>query len=175
MLIATTTMPRGFAFAAPCRSLQTTTVRCKATGGADRRDVLLSLGGAAAAGLLRSSSSLSSGGAPIQAPDLRNCHLPDLPDTAEDVNCCPSPGIVDFTPPPRLRVRPAAHLVDAEYVAKYEKAVALMKQLPDDDPRSFAQQWRVHCAYCDGAFDQVGFPDLEIQIHNCWLFFQWHR
>ncbi|AQK45503.1 Putative polyphenol oxidase family protein [Zea mays] len=168
-------MPRGFAFAAPCRSLQTTTVRCKATGAADRRDVLLGLGGAAASGLLRSSSSSSSGGAPIQAPDLRNCHPPDLPDTAEDVNCCPSPGIVDFTPSPRLRVRPAAHLVDAEYVAKYEKAVALMKQLPDDDPRSFAQQWRVHCAYCDGAFDQVGFPDLEIQIHNCWLFFQWHR
>jgi hypothetical protein len=46
------TMPRGFAAPrAPCRSLQT--LRCiKATGGADRRDVLLGLGGAAAAGLL---------------------------------------------------------------------------------------------------------------------------
>ncbi|XP_066350437.1 polyphenol oxidase I, chloroplastic-like [Miscanthus floridulus] len=175
------TMPRGFdAPRAPCRSLQT--LRCKATGGADRRDVLLGLGGAAAAGLLRSSSSSGGGAlaAPIQAPDLRNCHPPDLPDTVSDVNCCP-PGagtaIVDFTLPPPLglRVRPAAHLVNKEYLAKYEKAVALMKELPDDDPRSFAHQWRVHCAYCDGAFDQVGFPDLEIQIHNCWLFFPWHR
>jgi len=175
------TMPRGFAAPrAPCRSLQT--LRCKATGGADRRDVLLGLGGAAAAGLLRSSSSSGGGAlaAPIQAPDLRNCHPPDLPDTVSDVNCCPpcaGTAIVDFTLPPPLglRVRPVAHLVNKEYLAKYEKAVALMKELPDDDPRSFAHQWRVHCAYCDGAFDQVGFPDLEIQIHNCWLFFPWHR
>ncbi|EMS64469.1 Polyphenol oxidase, chloroplastic [Triticum urartu] len=50
-----------------------------------------------------------------------------------------------------------------------------MKQLPADDPRSFEQQWHVHCAYCDAAYDQVGFPDLELQIHNCWLFFPWHR
>ena len=80
-------------------------------------------------------------------------------------------------PPPAgspLRVRPSAHLVDEEYLAKYERAVALMKALPDDDPRSFAQQWRVHCAYCDAAYDQVGFPDLDLQIHNCWLFFPWH-
>ncbi|KAJ1272857.1 hypothetical protein BS78_06G234700 [Paspalum vaginatum] len=155
---------------------------CNATGG--RRDVLLGLGGAAAAASLPTPSSLYGGAlaAPIQAPDLRNCHPPDLPDTAPDVNCCPTyrPGtaIVDFRAPPAsspVRVRPAAHLVDKEYLAKYEKAVALMKGLPDDDPRSFAQQWHVHCAYCDGAYDQVGFPDLEIQIHNCWLFFPWHR
>ncbi|WVZ87199.1 hypothetical protein U9M48_033878 [Paspalum notatum var. saurae] len=158
---------------------------CKATGG--RRDVLLGLGGAAAASLPTPSSSLNGGAlaAPIQAPDLGNCHPPDdLPDTAPDVNCCPTyrPGtaIVDFKPPPAsspLRVRPAAHLVDKEYLAKYEKAVALMKALPDhdEDPRSFAQQWHVHCAYCDGAYDQVGFPDLEVEIHNCWLFFPWHR
>ncbi|KAL6651413.1 hypothetical protein ACP70R_010338 [Stipagrostis hirtigluma subsp. patula] len=154
---------------------------CKAGGGrVDRRDVLLGLGGAAA-GL----ASSRPGGAlaePIQAPDLGDCQPPDLPDTAPGVSCCPtydpSAGIIDFQPPPAsspLRVRPAAHLVDDEYLAKYEKAVALMKQLPDDDPRSFAQQWRVHCAYCDGAYDQVGFPDLELQIHNCWLFFPWHR
>uniref|UniRef100_J3M1K4 Tyrosinase copper-binding domain-containing protein n=1 Tax=Oryza brachyantha TaxID=4533 RepID=J3M1K4_ORYBR len=62
-----------------------------------------------------------------------------------------------------------------EYLAKYEKAVSLMKKLPADDPRSFEQQWRVHCAYCDGAYDQVGFPGLEIQVHSCWLFFPWHR
>ncbi|WVZ87198.1 hypothetical protein U9M48_033877 [Paspalum notatum var. saurae] len=153
---------------------------CKATGG--RRDVLLGLGGAAAASLPLSSRNGGALAAPIQAPDLRTCHPPELPDTAPDVNCCPTyrpgTGIVDLKPPPAsspLRVRPAAHLVDKEYLAKYEKAVALMKALPDDDPRSFTQQWHVHCAYCDGAYDQVGFPDLEIQIHNCWLFFPWHR
>jgi polyphenol oxidase len=143
--------------------------------------VLLGLGGAAAAGLGMQRGRGAAIAAPIQAPDLRNCHPPDLPNTAPDTNCCPASGtgIVDFQLPPAssapLRVRPAAHLVDAEYLAKYERAVALMKQLPADDPRSFEQQWRVHCAYCDGAYDQVGFPDLELQIHNCWLFFPWHR
>ena len=159
---------------------------CKATGGGDgridRRDVLLGLGGAAAAAGLGTGRGRGAIAAPIQAPDPGDCHPPDLPDTAPDINCCPAyaTGITDFRLPQRgfmqpLRVRPAAHLVDAEYLAKYERAVALMKQLPADDPRSFQQQWRVHCAYCDGAYDQVGFPDLELQIHNCWLFFPWHR
>ncbi|KAL6651411.1 hypothetical protein ACP70R_010336 [Stipagrostis hirtigluma subsp. patula] len=156
---------------------------CKATGGG-RRDVLLGLGGAAAAGLATSPRRGGALAEPIQAPDLGDCQPPELPDTEPGVNCCPTydpgagAGVVDFQPPPAsspLRVRPAAHLVDAEYVAKYEQAVALMMQLPDDDPRSFAQQWHVHCAYCDGAFDHVGFPGLELQIHNCWLFFPWHR
>uniref|UniRef100_A0ACD5UF24 Uncharacterized protein n=1 Tax=Avena sativa TaxID=4498 RepID=A0ACD5UF24_AVESA len=157
-------------------------ISCEATGGGhvDRRDVLLGFGGAVAAGLATDRGAAIA--APIQAPDLRNCHRPDLPDTAPDTNCCPTyragSSIIDFRPPPAstpLRVRPAAHLVDREYLAKYERAVRLMKQLPADDPRSFEQQWRVHCAYCDGAFDQVGFPNLEIQVHNCWLFFPWHR
>ncbi|XP_051212743.1 polyphenol oxidase I, chloroplastic-like [Lolium perenne] len=158
---------------------------CGAAGGGgrsvDRRDVLLGLGGAAAAGLGTQRGRGAAIAAPIQAPDLPNCHPPDLPNTAPDTNCCPAygTGIVDFQLPQQgstpLRVRPAAHLVDAEYLAKYERAVELMKQLPADDPRSFEQQWRVHCAYCDGAYDQVGFPDLELQIHNCWLFFPWHR
>ncbi|RLM66747.1 polyphenol oxidase [Panicum miliaceum] len=160
---------------------------CKATGGGgrvDRRDVLLGLSGAAAAAGL-STTSHGSGGAlaaPIQAPDLANCNPPAIPDTGADLSCClpyrSGTAIVDFKPPAAsapLRVRPAAHLVDKAYLAKYERAVSLMKGLPDDDPRSFAQQWRVHCAYCDAAYDQVGFPDLELQIHNCWLFFPWHR
>ncbi|PIN01136.1 Catechol oxidase [Handroanthus impetiginosus] len=50
-----------------------------------------------------------------------------------------------------------------------------MRALPDDDPRSFAQQANVHCAYCDGAYDQVGFPNLELQVHSSWLFFPFHR
>ena len=74
-----------------------------------------------------------------------------------------------------MRIRPAAHLVDKAYVAKYAKAISLMKSLPDDDPRSFKSQADVHCAYCDGAYHQEGFPDLDLQIHFSWLFFPWHR
>ncbi|KAG6478564.1 hypothetical protein ZIOFF_062007 [Zingiber officinale] len=33
----------------------------------------------------------------------------------------------------------------------------------------------VHCAYCHSAYEQIGFPDLEIQVHNSWLFLPWHR
>ncbi|KAE8689839.1 Polyphenol oxidase [Hibiscus syriacus] len=50
-----------------------------------------------------------------------------------------------------------------------------MKALPDDDPRSFTQQANIHCTYCAGAYDQVGFPGLELQIHYSWLFFPFHR
>ncbi|KAF1882056.1 hypothetical protein Lal_00038699 [Lupinus albus] len=50
-----------------------------------------------------------------------------------------------------------------------------MKALPSDDPRSFYQQANVHCAYCDAAYNQVGYPNLDLQIHNSWLFFPWHR
>ncbi|GER36493.1 polyphenol oxidase [Striga asiatica] len=50
-----------------------------------------------------------------------------------------------------------------------------MRALPDSDPRSFRQQANVHCAYCDGAYDQTNLPDLELQVHNSWLFFPWHR
>ncbi|EEC78047.1 hypothetical protein OsI_17486 [Oryza sativa Indica Group] len=164
-------------------------VSCRASAGRgggrglDRRDVLLGIGAAAA--MVATQGGGGALAAPIQAPDLGHCHVPvDLPDpdTAPEISCCPtySAGTVavDFTPPPAsspLRVRPAAHLVDIAYLTKYERAVSLMKKLPADDPRSFKQQWRVHCAYCDGAYDQVGFPGLEIQIHSCWFFFPWHR
>ena len=99
------------------------------------------------------------------------------------MNCwppyCPTTEIVDFKPPPAslpLRVRRPAHLLvnDRAYLDKYEKAVARMKALPDDDPRSFSEQWRAR-AYCEGAYPQAGIPDREIQIHSCWLFFPWHR
>jgi polyphenol oxidase len=45
----------------------------------------------------------------------------------------------------------------------------------DDDPRNFYQQASVHCAYCNGAYEQVGFPKLKIDVHSWWLFFPWHR
>lgn len=116
---------------------------------------------------------------PVSAPDVTKCGAADLPAGATPTNCCPPPStnIVDFKLPSsnKLRVRPAAHLVDEEYISKFSRAIQLMKNLPDDDPRSFRQQANVHCAYCDGAYDQVGFPNLEFQVHNSWLFLPFHR
>uniref|UniRef100_A0A6V7QWC5 Tyrosinase copper-binding domain-containing protein n=1 Tax=Ananas comosus var. bracteatus TaxID=296719 RepID=A0A6V7QWC5_ANACO len=163
-----------------CKSKEQQENADKPAGRIDRRDLLLGLGGLYGAttglGLNRQAAA-----APILAPDLSTCGPPtDLPASARPTVCCPpyQSTIIDFKLPPRsapLRVRPAAHLVDADYLAKYKKAVELMRALPADDPRNFVQQAKVHCAYCDGAYDQIGFPDLEIQIHNSWLFFPWHR
>nr|ABN13632.1 polyphenol oxidase [Doritis pulcherrima x Phalaenopsis hybrid cultivar] len=140
---------------------------------ASRRDLLIGLTG------LYGTATGHALGAPIQPPDLKQCGPADLPSGATPVNCCPPvSSAIDFKLPSHdlpIRVRHAAHLVDAEYVAKYAEAVKRMKDLPADDPRSFVQQANVHCAYCDAAYDQVGFPNLELQIHNCWLFFPWHR
>nr|APO14262.1 polyphenol oxidase 3 [Luffa aegyptiaca] len=155
-------------------------ILCSASNGGqnhiDRRDILIGLGG------LYGASTLSQGSlafaAPVQTPNISKCGQPDLPPGADPINCCPPPttAVVDFRPqaPGKLRVRPAAHLADQNYVEKYKRAVELMKALPDDDPRSFKQQANVHCAYCNGAYDQVGFP-VEVQVHNSWLFFPFHR
>lgn len=114
------------------------------------------------------------------SPDLSHCGAADLPAGAKPTNCCPptSSKIIDFkllSPTNQFRVRPAAHAVDDEYIAKFSRALQLMKALPDSDPRSFKQQANVHCAYCDGAYHQVGFPNLDVQVHNSWLFFPFHR
>ncbi|OEL38913.1 Polyphenol oxidase, chloroplastic [Dichanthelium oligosanthes] len=95
--------------------------------------------------------------------------------------CCPPVSAsepINFTlpdPSEPLRTRRPVHVVGAEYMAKYTRAVALMKALPRSDPRSFYQQANVHCAYCTGAHRQVGRPDLGVQIHFSWLFFPFHR
>ncbi|KAJ6728170.1 POLYPHENOL OXIDASE CHLOROPLASTIC-LIKE [Salix koriyanagi] len=157
-------------------------VSCKTTDDdaqnpATRRDVLIGLGG------LYSATNLpdrTANAKPISPPDLTNCELVDLPNLENPTNCCPplSKKIIDFRPPSPfspLRTRRAAHLVDEDFVAKYAEAISLMKSLPEDDPRSFYQQANVHCAYCDDAYEQVGFPKLELDVHFCWLFFPWHR
>ncbi|KAL3576570.1 hypothetical protein D5086_021853 [Populus alba] len=156
-------------------------VSCKATDDtqnpATRRDVLIGLGGLYSATNLADRTAYAK---PITSPDLTNCKLVDLPNPENPTDCCsPLPRkIIDFRPPSPfspLRTRRAAHLVDEDYVAKYAKAISLMKSLPEDDPRNFYQQANVHCAYCDDAYEQVGFPKLELDVHFCWLFFPWHR
>nr|BAM15846.1 hypothetical protein [Portulaca oleracea] len=145
----------------------------------DRRNMLLGLGGlyGAAATFGVAPASL----AKPTAPAITQCS----PDSEElpanvKVNCCPpmSNNILDFKPSNSsriTRIRPAAHLVDTKYLEKYHKAISLMKALPDSDPRSFTQQANVHCAYCNGAYHQVGFPKIDLQVHGSWLFFPFHR
>ncbi|KAL5576783.1 hypothetical protein UlMin_018482 [Ulmus minor] len=167
---------RNFARKASCKATSNDDEHAPITK-LDRRNVLIGLGGLYSAARLGSDPfSLA---APIVPPDLSKCGEADFPAGATPTNCCPptSSKIIDFKlpPPSKLRVRPAAHAVDEAYIAKYSKAVELMKALPDSDPRSFSQQADIHCAYCDGAYDQVGFPDLDLQVHNSWLFFPFHR
>ncbi|KAI3968228.1 hypothetical protein MKX01_018531 [Papaver californicum] len=117
----------------------------------------------------------------LAPPDLSKYGPANLLDGATPMNCCPPTNteIVDFQVPSEttLRIRPADHLVGEAYIAKYNKAYELMKALYDDDPRIFKQQDNVQCAYCDGAYDQYlsGFPKMDIQVHNSWLFFPFHR
>ena len=166
-LTKTTALPR--LTRAPHRG----SVSCRTGPIIDRRDVLLGIG----LGLgLNAENALS---APVQAPDLSKCK------TASDRNglqeCCPpynsNAPILDYNFPTfgDLRVRRAAHTIDDAYLAKYKLAVQRMRELPDDDPRSFTQQAKVHCAYCSNAYEQVGFPNLNLQVHNGWLFFPFHR
>lgn len=148
-----------------------------------RRDVLIGLGAAT----LSSSNNLFAIAAPVSPPNLKTCGPPNLPEDLPEganpnLNCCPpsSTNIIDFKLPSSnsntpLRVRPAANLASDEHLAKYKKAIEIMKSLPSDDPRSFMQQANIHCAYCDGAYHQDGFPDLDLQVHNSWLFFPFHR
>jgi polyphenol oxidase len=85
---------------------------------------------------------------------------------------------IDFKPPSpstALRIRPAAYAVTPEYIAKFTDAIQKMKSLPASDPRNFTKQANIHCGYCDGSYDQLGFPDMELQVHNSWLFFPFHR
>lgn len=115
---------------------------------------------------------------PFPAPNLQNCRSSE--------GCC-TPALSDrskeFEFPGtnlQLRVRPAAHLVDDAYIAKYQKATELMRALPDTDGRSFLNQYKLHCAYCDNNLyfnagengDQASYP---LEIHRSWLFFPWHR
>ncbi|KAM3316984.1 hypothetical protein ACQJBY_034889 [Aegilops geniculata] len=114
---------------------------------------------------------------------LHTCRKPKLPpNPLPPFYCCPpasaSSEPVHFTlpdPAEPLRVRRPVHAVGAEYMAKYERAIALMKALPHTDPRSFYQMANIHCAYCTGSYRQTGNPELDMQIHFSWFFFPFHR
>ncbi|KAL4366431.1 hypothetical protein GQ457_05G033100 [Hibiscus cannabinus] len=150
----------------------------------DRRDMLLGLGSLyGASSLVGDRFALAS---PV-APDwLRGCTVATAMDgdkPGKSVQCCPPSNtkIIDFELPRvrKIRHRPAAHLVDCNYVYKFELAMEKMKALPDDDPRSFKQQAKIHCAYCNEAYFQTrpphDDPNQKLKIHFSWLFFPFHR
>ena len=134
---------------------------------------------------------LSVGADPVTVPDLSQCQLAtDRPpagpnaQTTYRFNCCipivPAHKVVRFSldayKSPKTRVRHPAHRVSEEYIAKYNKAYALMRALPDTDPRSFKVQADLHCAFCNGAYWQGGAAgNTPLQVHFSWLFLPWHR
>lgn len=154
----------------------------------DRRDVLLGLTAATTGSTLgRARGLLAAEG--VKQP---------MPITSEVLKCvsagdfvCPAGStdyddatVVNFsdlpapTGPPRVR-RPA-HLLSAQEVEKLELALQRMKELPDDDPRSFKNQAAIHEAYCDGKYNVVarspGEPDAtKFDVHFSSIFAPWHR
>ncbi|KAI3971792.1 hypothetical protein MKW92_027931, partial [Papaver armeniacum] len=117
----------------------------------------------------------------VLSPNLTTCHQ-SLSDADQPVYCCPPKSetlepIVDFQFPDTskpMKVRKPAHLVDAEYIAKYNKAIEIMKSLPYEDPRNYIRQANMHCLYCTGSYNQQHSNSL-LKIHRTWLFFPWHR
>ncbi|XP_059671160.1 polyphenol oxidase, chloroplastic-like [Cornus florida] len=151
-------------------------------GKLDRRNVLVGLGGLYGASSLCPHGPLAYANPPVLAPDISTCNNNNLPVYVRPRPpiCCPpsTTKIIDFQLPPQsdqLRVRPAAHLANEEYISKYSEAIKRMNELDKHDPRNFMQQANVHCAYCEHAYRQVGFPELEFQVHQSSLFFPFHR
>ncbi|KAJ7520641.1 hypothetical protein O6H91_19G015100 [Diphasiastrum complanatum] len=139
----------------------------------DRRQLLISSFTAAGLPLINNQSLA----APIQPPDLTQCQKAALPPGSNPKCCLPVPTKTtdfQFDQSLPMRVRMAAHLVDAAYIAKYNRAYELLRALPADDPRTYLQQAAVHCAFCESAYLQKNTSE-KLQIHFSWLFFPWHR
>lgn len=113
-------------------------------------------------------------------PDFANCNKRVIIN-GKEMNCCPplsfTKTIHDFILPDisSPRVRPAVHLITPEQLHKFENAIHLMKGLDKDDPHNFHQQANIHCAYCNNAYKQLGFPEDDFPVHTNALFFPFHR
>ncbi|KMT08954.1 hypothetical protein BVRB_6g136670 [Beta vulgaris subsp. vulgaris] len=153
----------------------------------DRRNMLIGLGGMYGAAITNlSGGSANTLAAPI-APDMSACTLTDASwDGSVGDHCCPpafDPSkLVNFEfdkyPSPVMKVRRPAQkaMLDEEWLADYKRATAIMKSLPMTDPRSFLQQARVHCAYCDGSYPVLDDPSKQrLEVHASWLFASFHR
>jgi polyphenol oxidase len=131
------------------------------------------------------SMSVSIHGAPILGPDLNTCTpiIPPGKTQADAVSCCleECKQIINFEyPDPSvqpMRIRQGVHVADAEFWAKYERAFALMKALPDHDPRSWHAQSNIHCIYGAGAAYQQfnSSPPQIFEVHFNWFVMPFHR
>ncbi|KAK9056870.1 hypothetical protein SSX86_024234 [Deinandra increscens subsp. villosa] len=154
----------------------------------DRRNLLVGLGGLCTAANLTSLPSAMA--APITVPDITStckdasAGIRNKEDAVRTLKCCPpslGKTIKPFVFPTEetVRMRWPAHNGTKEQVDKYRAAIKAMRALPDDHPHSFVSQAKIHCAYCNGGYSQVdsgaGFPNIDIQIHNSWLFYPFHR
>eukprot|EP00262_Sarcandra_glabra_P002603 TRINITY_DN13005_c0_g1_i1.p1 TRINITY_DN13005_c0_g1~~TRINITY_DN13005_c0_g1_i1.p1 ORF type:complete len:609 (+),score=45.09 TRINITY_DN13005_c0_g1_i1:107-1933(+) len=148
----------------------------------DRRNVLLSLGGLYGAASLGHDKKAN--GSPVVV-DLQTCHDATVPEgVTGPLKCCPpfksgQTKIVDFKFPSQstpMRVRKPAHEMKGDDLAKYKEAIRIMKEdLSPDDPWHFTQQAKVHCAYCNDAYYEVGTKDTPVNVHGSWVFLPWHR
>ncbi|KAD3066359.1 hypothetical protein E3N88_34239 [Mikania micrantha] len=154
----------------------------------DRRNLLVGLGGLYTATNLTSMPSALAD--PIKTPDITSickeagAGVNNKEKAIRSLKCCPpslGKTIKDFVFPTdkKVRMRWPAHAGTKEQVDKYRAAIQAMRDLPDDHPHSFVSQAKIHCAYCNGGYTQVesgiGNGDKDIQIHNSWLFFPFHR
>ncbi|MFS7984089.1 putative catechol oxidase [Helianthus anomalus] len=149
----------------------------------DRRNLLVGLGGLYTAVNLPGAMA-----APITAPDITSickdasAGIRNQEGAIRTRKCCPpslGKKIKEFQFPTgnSVRKRWPAHAGTPKQVDDYRRAIQAMRDLPDDHPHSFVSQAKIHCAYCNGGYTQVdsGFPEIDIQIHNSWLFFPFHR
>ncbi|XP_050935854.1 polyphenol oxidase latent form, chloroplastic-like [Cucumis melo] len=159
-------------------------VSCKASNNGedsvnkfDRRDMLFGLGNLYGVATL-SGKDIALADDWSLSPDVHNCKPVKPSAVGKKMDCCPPKikEIIEFTPPvvPTPRVRPAVHLMTPDQIADLEKGIQMMKMLPEDDPRSFAHQAKVHCAYCDDAYKQMD-STMDFQVHENALFFPFHR
>ena len=180
---------------------QNNNISCKSTANGsggdhkfDRRNVLLGLGGLyGIAGNLGLANNQSAIAAPVPGPDINNCGpATTLPNPVNEpartvmYDCCLTADTpVDYKIPTwskTKRMRSAAQWVSNDFLAKYSTAIKTMKTLPRTDPHNFWNQAIVHCAYCNGAYKQLGFSDpdapggtKDMQVHGSWLFLPFHR
>lgn len=118
-----------------------------------------------------------------EAQSKRSVPPPDVPNQCNSVEkCCMptpytgTPGIrqFEFDPTSPLRTRRPAHLLTKFEIDRLERGYALLRALPDSDPRSMLNQMKLHCLYCDNG---LYYPEEEypLEIHNGWYFLPWHR
>ncbi|XP_023738685.1 polyphenol oxidase I, chloroplastic [Lactuca sativa] len=151
----------------------------------DRRNLLLGLGGLYTTTNLNTLPPVFAN--PIKAPSF----VPGCTDSLWNLDfesgvrtgaCCPPAAKeleMDYKFPTtgETRIRQPVHRASPEYIQKFKDAMQKMKALPDDDPCSFKNQAKVHCAYCNNSYTQMasGYPEKVLQVHYSWLFFPFHR